>query len=45
MESEEIVATFSTLMSFFLTLSKHESIHSSTAIHIAVSMQPIEKGE
>jgi hypothetical protein len=27
-----------------LTLMKHESIHSSTAIYIAGSMQPIEKG-
>ena len=30
---------------FFLTLVMHESIHSSTAIQFAVSMQPIEKGE
>src|SRR5438477_2820880 len=29
---------------FLLTLLKHESIHSSTAIYIAGSMQPIEKG-
>lgn len=29
---------------FCLTLSKHESIHSSTAFQIAASMQPIEKG-
>ena len=29
---------------FLLTLVMHESIHSSTALHIAASMQPIEKG-
>ena len=43
---ERIVATFSTpSFVFFLTLCMHKSIHSSTAIHVAASMQPIEKGE